>query len=364
MNKQGLIAIFAVSLLLISALSVLASQADGVTDDDWNLSTVQSSEQIPIVEPKEVITEKENGFKTYIATYEPAKQNYTSITSQKIIIDENAEICSIETTIVEKDGTLATNSISIDDPELVQFVADNAISLMNVGFVDRITETLEMILELAKADLSLIGNTVKEKITKFLAKTAVQKIITKVGLAWIPAAGLVSLGLLVYDLYSMYDEVKEIYDLYLLERNGYEWNPGTNELTLAEGKFGKMYTISTELATEEVCESKKEKDKNNPQYSLAFINLADRGNGKIYISKEKIPDVLASAILKCKNCPEIGIYTYYEENAKGAFGKLANMTPTDEPDTDEQHSKMHIDHYHAANKSSGFEVHSFFGMPI
>lgn len=385
MNKQGLIAIFAVSLLLVVASSTIvvdAVETNGISENNNSPSS-------------------EFAFDGYVKTVEENNEIFTfqKNTTLSDLLDttlvDDADVFVLATVVVNEIEKTIQFDIKVSDIEtgeiLLTFldtIDENGITDGNEGIyydlVPRIqTRSLDTLASIPENSEKLtnylpklFSESLKDKIVKALENSIIKKIIKSLGLAAIPVGGwallLIKLGLTAYDINELANELDQLVRLAELDIDGCRYDSKNKAIQLAE-RFGG--NNSEEWIKLNTIDSVKDKLKNMTQFRVAYV---DTNTKTTYITDRVIGEDIAENIMRIqskndiKKGPGLSVYHYNESKAKQIAVLASDNKPLNEKD--HHHTTLHegvkigFKHYHNANHVKGndeaYPAHAFYGMPL
>lgn len=372
MNKQSLIAIFAVSLLLITASSALitnCAESDATTSVEndqtpefgFNDYTKISNGSIDTYLMQETVKTEDlfgNAIPENCEEFVTVKATLT-LNNEIKTISIDIEVISGGEQILFFSDTVSDDGIAEENAWIYQGMVPT-IKPMNVfadayNYISYINANLPIYEKIPDA-----SDVVLKKIKDVLAKAVVKKIALAAASAVIPGIGwaiaAISAGLAVYDVIKLMDELPEIVDLMDTEINGFKFYEDSLELRVAKrycGSDGMIYEI-------EHASNVEYHNKTPGKYYIAF--LLDHIP---YITTMPISMDYAVAIMAAEGISELNTYTYNDIDAR-IVAEKASGTGVGEPD-DGLHENLVIGmmHYHHAKHDHGnYPAHSFYGEPL
>lgn len=380
MNKQSLIAIFAVSLLLITASSALITNCA-----ESDATTSVENDQTPEFRFKDYTKISNGPIDTYLM-HETVKtedlfgnaipENCEEFVTVKVTLTLNNEIKTIGIDIKVTSGgeqilffsdTISDDGIAEENAWIYQGMIP---TIAPMGVVADVQNAWNLIQELQDLLPKVSSNIIKEKIEKMLAKAVVKKIALAAASAVIPGVGwaiaIISAGLAVYDILQLLDELPELVELAKIDIAGCIYDEQNHTLKLAERYGGTNTTVAIELENK-TDPSKKDSSK----FYVAYVDVT---NHEVFVSNFAISEQHAIAIMSIPSTTKIldgdglSVYTVKSENAKRIAEEAAGSSKISDSDKNLHHTTLHknanngLKHYHhALHNGDKYPAHSFYG---
>lgn len=375
MNRQSLIAVFAVAILLASASSALVIGAS-----ETYAAPGESSNQTP-----------EFGFDGYTLISVGAADTYlmqktarseqlfgdavpdgcgrfvtvkaaVTLNSDLRTIEMELEVLSRGDRILFFSDTLSEDGISeenawIYDDIVPPFAAN--------GIVSDVKNAWGLINELQKLLPKVSSKVVKEKAEAMLAKAVVKRIATAAASAVVPFVGwavaIVSAGLAVYDVMRLMDELPGLVELARIDVSGCIFDEESRTLKLAERYGGNNTRESIALESmDQTDPSKRERGK----YYIAYVY-----GGNAYVTNHSIMVQHAIAIMSIPNTRDIpdgeglSVYTANKTDAHDIAKDAVHKEPVHHNEM-HKHSCTGFYHYHVHghdHERGIYPAHAFYG---
>lgn len=380
MNKQSLIAIFAVSLLLITASSAMivgGAETDGATGYDGN--------QTPEFKFDDYVKTSLGSVDTYIMekTVEPEVLfgsavpegcESTITVNAVLVLNNDLKTIGFEILVVSGDRIILSFNDTISeegiDEENAWIYDGMTPKIMPMNFVNDIQRSWSLIQELQDLLPKVSSNIIKEKIEKMLAKAVVKKIALAAASAVIPGIGwaiaAINVGLAAYDLLKLLDELPGLVELAKIDVAGCIYDPENNTVKIAERYGGNNDGKAISLTSIRNSDPSKKTD---GQFYIAYVNT---DNHMVYVSGHVIEMQYAMAIMNIPNEDKLGdagkglsVYTPKESDAKNMVSSASGGIPI-KHDQLGNGLEIGLKHYHHPlhTGNGNYPAHAFYGAPI
>ena len=380
MNKQSLIAIFAVSLLLITASSALitnCAESDATTSMENNQTpefkfndyTKISNGSIDTYLMQETVRTEDlfgNATPEKCGEYVTVKATLT-LDNEIKTIDIDIEVTSGEEQILFFSDTISDDGIIEENAGIYQGMVP---TIVPMGVVADVQNAWNLIQKLKELLPKVSSNIIKEKIEKILTKAAVKKIALAAASAVIPGIGwavaIISAGLAAYDILQLLDELPELVELAKIDVAGCIYDEQNHTLKLAERYGGTNSTAAIEL--------ENKSDPSKKDQSKFYIAYVDVNNHEVFVSNFTISEQHAIAIMSIPSTDKIpdgdglSVYTVKKENARSIAEDATGSKKISDSDKKLHHTTLHqnakngLKHYHhALHDGVKYPAHSFYG---
>ncbi len=380
MNKQGLIAIFAVSLLLITASSaMITSEADAYSasnkgktlDSDFTFDEVtrETIGSTDIFTMEKTVTSESLFGDTVIDDLTETVHTFARITadnSNKILDIEIIVKNDLGEILLEFEDTISNEGITPGNELIYNDLVPRIQPMSDTAVIEGTWNLIKYLQEVVD---DIKSTTLHKKVVEFLAKPIVKKLAIAAVTAVIPVVGwalsLINVGLSIADIYNLLKELPDLVRTVQVDIEGCIYNAESNTIEVAERYSGADRTVAALHQITDYSYRNLEAGK----YYLAYVN---HDAGIIFTTGTEISKEHALAILEITNISDIelgkglSVYTVNEEQAK----ELAILASGGEPIV-MHHTKLHDDlnygmmHYHhALHTENDFPAHVFYGEMI